>query len=42
MMVGSSMFNDLATMNRVESEMFSRDVQTGTRKGFARYGFRFK
>jgi len=34
-------FNDLSTMSRVESEIFSRGVYTGTRDGFARYGFRF-
>ena len=34
-------FNDLSTLSRVESEIFSRGVYTGTRDGFARYGLRF-
>jgi RHS repeat-associated protein len=34
-------FNDLSTFSRVESTIFSRGTFTGTRDGFARYGFRF-
>ena len=34
-------FNDLSTLSRVESTIFSRGTFTGTRDGFGRYGFRF-
>jgi RHS repeat-associated protein len=34
-------FNDLSTLSRVESEIFSRGVYTGTRGGAVRYGLRF-
>jgi len=35
------LFNDLSTVSRVESEIFSRGTYTGSRDGFARYGLRF-
>ncbi len=35
-------FNDLSTLSRVDSEIFSRGTFTGTRDGFARFGFRFE
>jgi hypothetical protein len=34
-------FNDLSTLSRVESEIFSRGSYTGTVRGFERYGLRF-
>lgn len=34
-------FNDLSTLSRVESEIFSRGTYTGSTRNFARYGFRF-
>ncbi len=35
------LFNDLSTVSRVESEIFARGTYTGSRAGFARFGFRF-
>ena len=35
------MFNDLATMSRVESEIFSRGIYTSSRGGVARHGLYF-
>ena len=34
-------FNDLSTLSRVESEIFSRGAYTGTVRGFARFGLKF-
>jgi Domain of unknown function (DUF6972) len=34
-------FSDLSTLSRVEGEIFSRGVYTGTTRGFARYGVQF-
>jgi RHS repeat-associated protein len=34
-------FNDLSTLSRAESEIFSRGTYTGSQGGFTRFGFRF-
>ncbi len=34
-------FNDMATLSRVESEIFARGASTGTVRGFSRYGAYF-
>jgi len=34
-------FNDLSTASRVESEIFARGIQTGSRGGVTRYGLYF-
>jgi hypothetical protein len=34
-------FNDVSTLSRVESEIFSRGTYTGSTRNFAGYGFRF-
>ena len=35
-------FNDLATLSRVESEIFARGTYTGSQGGFLRFGVRFE
>lgn len=34
-------FNDLSTLSRVESEIFARGIETGSSRGFSRFGLRF-
>lgn len=37
----AQVFNDLSTLSRAESEIFSRGTYTGSTRDYARYGFRF-